>query len=284
MDIDSKRRVQLGAGIGVFVFAVVFSYFFGVTEATGISDYDIYLALDVSGSMMSPPTKLASAKDAANEFVNALELGTSSDIRVGLIVFSSGVATLVSLTNDQNQLDNAISQLGAGGETAMGDAIFEATQKLSAEARPDAKKVILLLSDGVPTAGMDSLVAARSASTNDVSIFAVGYGFDADMNLLSQIASVTGGKSYEAVTGQDLVDTFRDIASVIISPVVQYGSRTMVLVAIPIILFIPAIEKGLTTFIGQKQKPTTITCPKCNRSNALTAKFCAKCGNPLRRS
>ena len=284
MDIDSKRRVQLGAGIGVFVFAVVFSYFFGVTEATGISDYDIYLALDVSGSMMSPPTKLASAKDAANEFVNALELGTSSDIRVGLIVFSSGVATLVSLTNDQNQLDNAISQLGAGGETAMGDAIFEATQKLSAEARPDAKKVILLLSDGVPTAGMDSLVAARTANTNDVLVFAVGYGVNADMGLLSQIASVTGGKSYEAVTGQDLVDTFRDIASVIISPVVQYGSRTMVLVAIPIILFIPAIEKGLTTFIGQKQKPTTITCPKCNRSNALTAKFCAKCGNPLRRS
>jgi len=278
MNIDTKQRIQLGIGIAIFIGAVGISYFFGVTESTETPQHDIYMVLDISGSMNEPPAKLASAKNAANEFINALGLSRSSDFRVGLIVFEEKVYSLVDLTNDQNKLNSAISKLEAGGPTAMGDAIKEATQKLSNEARPGVAKTILLLADGDSNRGTQPLVAAVTTKANDISIFAVGYGQDADTFTLNQIASITGGKSYEAATGQDLVSTFADIASVIISPAVQTASRVFIFVALPILLFIPAIEKGITTMMGKKQ---TSTCPKCSRVNTTSAKFCAKCGNPL---
>jgi len=278
MNIDTKQRIQLGIGIAIFIGAVGISYFFGVTESTETPQHDIYMVLDISGSMNEPPAKLASAKNAANEFINALGLSRSSDFRVGLIVFEEKVYSLVDLTNDQNKLNSAISKLEAGGPTAMGDAIKEATQKLSNEARPGVAKTILLLADGDSNRGTQPLVAAVTTKANDISIFAVGYGQDADTFTLNQIASITGGKSYEAATGQDLVSTFADIASVIVSPAVQTASRVFIFVALPILLFIPAIEKGITTMMGKKQ---TSTCPKCSRVNTTSAKFCAKCGTPL---
>jgi len=278
MNIDTKQRIQLGIGIAIFIGAVSVSYFFGVTESTEPPQHDIYMVLDISGSMNEPPEKLASAKNAANEFINSMGLSRSSDFRVGLIVFEAEVYSLVDLTNDQNKLNSAISQLQASGPTAMGDAILLATQKLSNEARPGVTKTILLLADGQNNEGIQPLVAAVTTKANDVSVFAVGYGQDADTFTLNQIASITGGKSYEAATGQDLVSTFADIASVIVSPAVQTTSRIFIIFALPILLFIPAIEKGITTMMGKKQ---TSTCPKCSRVNTASAKFCAKCGNPL---
>jgi len=278
MNIDTKQRIQLGIGIAIFIVAIGMSYFFGVTESTETPQHDIYMVLDISGSMNEPPTKLTSAKNAANEFINTMGLSRSSDFRVGLIVFEAEVYSLVDLTNDQNKLNSAISQLQASGPTAMGDAILLATQKLSNEARPGVAKTILLLADGQNNEGIEPLVAAATTKANDVSVFAVGYGQDADTFTLNQIASITGGKSYEAATGQDLVSTFADIASVIVSPAVQTASRVFIIVALPTLLFIPAIEKGITTMMGKKQ---TLTCPKCSRVNTASAKFCAKCGNPL---
>jgi len=276
--IDTKQRIQLGIGIAIFIGAVSISYFFGVTESTETPQHDIYMVLDISGSMNEPPAKLASAKNAANEFINTLGLSKSSDFRVGLIVFEEKVYSLVDLTNDQNKLNSAISKLEAGGNTAMGDAIDLATEKLSNEARPGVAKTILLLADGENNRGTQPIVAAVTTKANDISIFAVGYGQDAVMFTLDQIALMTGGKSYEAATGQDLVSTFADIASVIVSPAVQTTTRVAIIFALPILLFIPAIEKGITTMMGKKQ---TSTCPKCSRVNTASAKFCAKCGNPL---
>jgi len=285
MNLDTKRRIQLGIGIAIFIGAVSFSYFFGVTEATEIQNQDIYLVLDISGSMNEPPSKLESAKNAANEFINAMGIGSSSDFRVGLIVFESKAYSVVDLTNDQNKLNNAILQLQAGGSTAMGDAILLATQKLSSEARPGVSKTIVLLADGQNNEGKAPLVATATTKAANIFIFAVGYGQDADMFTLNQIALITGGKSYEAATGQDLVSTFEDIASVIISPAVQYGSRISIIIALPVLLFIPAIEKGFTTMIGKKQQAppqqAPPSCPRCTHVNYASAKFCAKCGNPL---
>jgi len=259
MNVDTKRRIQLGVGVSIFIGAVAFSYFFGVTEATEIPNQDIYMILDISGSMNEPPSKLASAKNAANEFINAMGISSSSDFRVGLIVFETKAYSLVDLTNDQNKLNTAISQLQAGGNTAMGDAILLATQKLSNEARPGVSKTIVLLADGQNNEGVNPLVATTTAKASDVVIFAVGYGQDADMFTLNQVASITGGKSYEAATGQDLVSTFEDIASVIISPTVQYASRSLILIALPILLFIPVIEKRNYNNDWKKTTSTTST-------------------------
>ena len=286
MDTDSKRRLQLGIGFAVFVLAVAVSYF-SVTEVEN-SQRDIYLVIDVSGSM-ADQSKITFAKNAATEFVNAFQLDQSSGYRIGLISFEARVNTLANLTDDPSGLKDAISRLRAEGDTAMGDAITTANNLLLQEASSDVTKTVLLLTDGISNTGMSPITAAQNAKGSGLTIFTVAYGNDADTSTLNQVATMTGGKFYKALSGQDLVTTFGNIADVMISPVAHYGSRTLILVAIPILLFIPVIERGVSTIIQKAEatildkKPTPRpTCPKCNSINRIASKFCSKCGNPMK--
>ena len=90
MNPNSKRKYQLGIGFAIFAFAVSVSYF-SVVEAD-VQDtpkYDIYLVIDVSGSMQEE-SKLVFAKQAALEFVDAFQLDQSSDHRIGLCGYWPG--------------------------------------------------------------------------------------------------------------------------------------------------------------------------------------------------
>ena len=150
--------------------------------------------------------------------------------------------------------------------------------------------------------GEHPLSAAGIARENDVTIFSVGYGYDADVQTLKAVASVTHGKYYNALTGQDLANAFNEIADVLISPLSHYSSRILILIAIPVLLFIPTIERGLTIMMKRAEdksvakivKPKKIenkpkvkgkpkvTCRNCNHLNRSTSKFCVKCGNSIK--
>ena len=310
MNPNSKRKYQLGIGFAIFAFAVSVSYF-SVVEA-GTEDtpqYDIYLVIDVSGSMHDE-SKLVFTKRAAIEFVDEFQLDQSSDHRIGLAIFHGSdrsptpIAKIkVELGNNSKNLKQGIESLYPGGGTAMGDGISIATQSLSENTRPDAQKIIVLLSDGMSNVGSDPLMAAGIAKDNDVTIFSVAYGPDADVQTLKSVASMTGGKYYNASTGQDLADTFGEIAGVLISPLSHYSSRILILIAIPVLLFIPTIEKGLTTMMRraedkpiekmdrpkraedrpvEKMNRPKIICPICKQPNRSTSKICGKCGNPIK--
>ena len=88
MKPESKRKSQVGIGFGILVFAIIISYF-SVEEidAQYIPQYDIYLVIDVSGSMQDY-SKLIFAKQAASEFVDVFQTDQSSNHRIGLITFS----------------------------------------------------------------------------------------------------------------------------------------------------------------------------------------------------
>ena len=303
MNPNSKRKYQLGIGFAIFAFAVAVSYF-SVVEA-GVQDtpqYDIYLVIDVSGSMQEE-SKLVFAKQAALEFIDAFQLDQSSDHRIGLVAFSDYAKMLVELDDNSKNLKEGINKLYPEGATAMGDGISIATQSLSENTRPDAQKIIVLLSDGMSNTGLHPLSAAGTARENDITIFSVGYGYNADAWTLKAVASVTHGKYYNALTGQDLADVFNEIADVLISPLSHYSSRILILIAIPVLLFIPTIERGLTTMMRRAEdkpvesnvkpkrtedKPKAkidklkITCPNCNHLNRSTSKVCAKCGSTVK--
>jgi hypothetical protein len=338
---DSKRKYQLGIGFAIFAFAVSVSYFSVVEADTeDTPQYDIYLVIDVSGSMgtctdgnystgcyrveITSGSPIVPAKRAAVEFVDTFQLNRSSDHRIGLAIFhgsDSGntpiAKIIVELGNNSKNLKQGIDSLYPGGGTAMGDGISIATQSLWEDTRPDAKKIIVLLSDGVSNVGSDPLIAAGIAKDNDVTIFSVAYGPDADVQTLKAVASITNGKYYNASTGQDLADTFGEIAGVLISPLSHYSSRLLILIAIPVLLFIPTIERGLTTMMKRAEdkpverivkpkrtedkpverivkpkrtedKPKAkigklkITCPNCNHLNRSTSKVCAKCGSTVK--
>ncbi len=275
------------AGFGVFAVAVILSYF-SVVEGdskTGLQQ-DIFLVIDVSGSM-ERGEKLEFAKQAALEFINVLELDETSSYRLGLIVFSDQAELVIDLDENSTDLKAGITKLYPLGGTAMGEGILLAVNSLIKN-QTDTPKTIILLSDGASNAGIDPYSAAAAASTNNVVIMSVGYGYDADVFVLRTMASLTGGTYFNAPTGQDLADVFDEIADLIISPVSHYSSRIMVLVAIPILLFIPAIGVGLTTMMDRlsdapvKRNISKQACPHCAHLNRATGKFCLKCGKPFK--
>ena len=310
MNPDSKRQFQLLIGFAIFAFAVVVSYFSVVeADAQDTPQYDIYLVIDVSGSMQDE-SKLVFAKQAAIEFVDEFQLDQSSDHRIGLAIFHGAgdgftpiAKIIVELGNNSKNLKQGIDSLYPSYGTAMGDGISIATRSLSENTRPDTQKVIILLSDGMSNRGSSPQMAAEIAKDNDVTIFSVAYGYSADIQTLKAVASITGGKYYNAPTGQDLADIFSEIAGVLISPLSHYSSRILILIAIPVLLFIPTIEKGLTTMMRrsedkpiekmdrpkrvedrpvEKMNRPKIICPICKQPNRSTSKICGKCGNPIK--
>ena len=310
---EVKRKSQVGIGFAILVFAIIISYF-SVEEinAQEIPQYDIYLVIDVSGSMgtclssdglggcydigVTDDSPITFAKKAALEFVDAFQLDKSSHHQIGLVTFSDYANMLVELDDNPKKLKEGVNKLYPDGATAMGEGILISTNSFSEETRPDVERIIVLLSDGVSNTGLDPRLAAGNAKEHDITIFSVGYGDFADVQTLKAVASITGGIYYNAPTGRDLAGTFNEIADILISPVSHYSSRILILLAIPVLLFIPTIERGFTTMIEKVQdKPVKRNvkksiskvntrgniCKKCNHTNRSTSKFCIKCGDVL---
>ena len=316
MNDNSKRKFQILIGLAILAGAVIVSYF-SVTEIDSQSQlqYDIYLVMDVSGSMgtclrgdmfsicyeigITDESPIVFAKIAARDFVDSFSLDESNH-RIGLAIFhgtreaNNPISKIVvGLDNNSKKLKDGIETLYPGGGTAMGDGISIATQSLLENSGIKTKKIIILLSDGVSNTGVSPLTAAETANESEITIFTVGYGSSADVQTLKAVASLTNGKYYDALTGQELADTFNEIADMLISPVSHYSSRILILLAIPILLFIPTIEKGLTTIAQRKEKipernhspklPTQKSkfCEICKSPLKPNHKFCPKCGGPI---
>ena len=282
MDGDSKRRVQLAVGFAVFAAAVALSYFSAAEGDTEPAIQDIVLVMDVSGSM-ADENKLGFAQEAAYDFVDVFALNASSGHMVGMVTFADAAEVAVALTGDGSELKQGISGLRAGGGTAMWDGIASAMAMLE-QGRPGVEKTIVLLGDGMSNAGRPPNLMSLAGA--DTVIFSVGYGESADVATLRTVASMTDGEYFDAPTGQDLADTFGSIAESIISPVSHYSSRVMMLVAIPVLLFIPAIEAGLTTMMGRADLPVRRNlpkrpCPHCEHLNREAALFCVRCGKGM---
>jgi Ca-activated chloride channel family protein len=290
LDPISKRRSQIAIGLSILGVACVLSYY-SIEEKANPS-YDICLAIDVSYSMVVddnglPLPKLSNAQNAAKEFVETLS--ASPDNKICLVAFAGEAKVVSKLTDDSAALINSIQSLTPAYSTAIGSGVGVATEVLVNEGRSHTSKIILLLSDGFSNEGIDPVSAAESASQNKITIYTIGYGTDADTFTLNKIASMSGGQYFDAQSGQDIADVFNRISKILISPLAHYGSRTLILVAVPILLFMPLLEKMAVTMIQKaeqtfidKRGPQKSTCVKCGYMNKPNSKFCAKCGFKIR--
>ncbi len=209
------------------------------TRSEGIS---IVLAVDISGSMQAvsgsmqaedfaPANRIDVAKQTAIEFVRA----RTSD-RIGLVAFAGQALTQVPITTDYAVLEQALRELHPGmleDGTAIGTAIGTAANRL--RRAPGKSKVLVLLTDGVNNKGtVDPRTAGEAAATFGIKIYTIGigtrgqapmpteYGADGqlryemrpveiDEQLLTEIASMTGGRYYRATDTQSLRHIFEEI-------------------------------------------------------------------------
>jgi Ca-activated chloride channel family protein len=164
--------------------------------------------------------------------------------RVGLVVFGERAYALTPLTRDlqtvQEQLDGTVTGL-AGRATAIGDAIGLATKRL--QQQPAEQRVLILLTDGVNTAGaLAPDKAAQIARDAGVRIHTVAFGgYGAGLSVfgipirrpssseitdeagLKRIAELTGGRAYVARDVDQLVGIYAEIDR--LEPVQRPGQR-----------------------------------------------------------
>lgn len=208
---------------------------------------DLMLAVDLSGSMSDEDMalggglvdRLTAAKAVLADFLDRRE-----GDRVGLIVFGQKAYALTPMTLDldsvRQQLDDSVVGL-AGRETAIGDAIGLAVKRLGRQ--PAQQRVLILLTDGVNTAGLlDPIKAAELARDNGVRIHAIAFGGsgggisvfglpiqlpgggeDIDEATLKRIAQLTGGREFRARDTEQLAGIYAEIDR--LEPVQREGQR-----------------------------------------------------------
>ena len=190
------------------------------------------LAVDLSGSMSEPDMqlggqvvdRLTAAKAVLADFLERRE-----GDRIGLLVFGQRAYALTPLTADRatvrDQLRDSVVGL-AGRETALGDAIALSVKRLREQ--PQGQRVVIVLTDGVNTAGvLEPLKAAELAKAEGVRVYTIAFGGSGGMSLfgvqlpgaddqvdeatLTKVASETGGRFFRARDTEELVKIYAEL-------------------------------------------------------------------------
>lgn len=128
----------------------------------------VALVIDTSYSMVWN-NALARAKDAVNGLLAEMDPDLTE---VALATFGDGAALRLALTRDLPEIASTLLGFEADGDTRMAAGIDIATTELTgARGRRDLRRVILLVSDGVPKD--EPLVAAQAARQAGIEIYAL---------------------------------------------------------------------------------------------------------------
>lgn len=175
---------------------------------------NVYLVVDTSGSMEG--TKIDRTREALAAFVEQIR---GDRDRVGIVEFASGTKDLVPLTamDEGNRLAllTRIDNMQAEGGTALLDATYDAIELLLNEDDSEAINAIVVMTDGQENESFRSLAEIqrllRSASTPPV-VFTIGFGEDADENVLSALAQLGGGQ-FRRADETDIAELYRIIST-----------------------------------------------------------------------
>lgn len=174
---------------------------------------EVVLVIDTSGSMEGEP--MAAAKGAAIDFISAMPRGT----RVGVVGFGTEPTVARPLSTDTDALIAAVQGLEATGETALYDAVITVTEELAAEANPDARRVVIVLSDGGDTASVRTLDEAVGLIGGvETGFYAVALATaESDLGALGRMATATGGRVVAASDPSEIAAVYDDIASQLVN-------------------------------------------------------------------
>lgn len=195
---------------------------------------DIYFVVDVSRSMLAEdlkPNRLEVAKEKLREFA-----ALRPTDRIGVIIFSEKVFTMLPLTTDPGLIDQILSEIKIGflgSGTNIGDALALAVAR--GQESKTKNKVIILLTDGVNNVGnLTPIQAANMSKEFGMKVYTIGLasnrdaklpvgqglfgmqyqkipGGSIDLKTLKEISDITGGKSYMAGSEESLKEILNEI-------------------------------------------------------------------------
>lgn len=170
------------------------------------------LVVDHSGSMQR---KLTDVIAAARTFARS----SNQEDQVFVVNFNEkvtlGLPGRIRFTNRLDELESAIRNAPASGQTALYDAVFEAQERLQTGSCD--KKVIIIISDGGDNASAHSLAdVLKSAGLSSALVYTIGIfdEEDADRNpgVLRRLARATGGEAFFPGQLSDVVSICERIA------------------------------------------------------------------------
>lgn len=184
-----------------------------------VSASAVVLALDVSGSMCATdvePNRLTAAQAAVRKFVDS----QADSTRIGLVIFSGSAQIAVAPTKDRDQLNSTIDTLTTGRGTMIGSAILKSVEAISqidssvqaptglpgpgTPAAPPresyAPEIVILLTDGANTSGVQPSDAAQVAAAQGVRVYPIGFGTTQPTSLECTREQL-GGNGFEGFGG-----------------------------------------------------------------------------------
>ncbi|HTT28594.1 MAG TPA: VWA domain-containing protein [Solirubrobacteraceae bacterium] len=216
----------------IFVLAAIAALAFAlarprVSYSAAVDKASVMLVTDHSGSMAATdvqPTRLAAAERAANTFIDQLP----SNVLVGAIAFSDSPDAVQGPVSNHNAARTIINGQTASGATATGDALQLALQLLRGADKKHPPSAIVLLSDGAANAGVDVGTVAREAAQDKIPIDTVALGtpngvlpspapfapataVPPDPELMQEIAQLSGGRSFNAQTADELSSIYKQL-------------------------------------------------------------------------
>lgn len=185
---------------------------------------DLMIAVDLSGSMSvqdftdtsgQTVDRLTAVKQVLAEFANQRQ----SD-RLGLILFGDAPYLQAPFTDDIDTWLSLLdeSQIGmAGQSTAFGDAIGLSISVFNNSSTDN--RVLIVLTDGNDTASkVPPVEAAKIAQQHDIKIYSIAIGDPeavgeekVDIEVLAEIAKLTGGSHYQALNRAELIKVYEAI-------------------------------------------------------------------------
>jgi Ca-activated chloride channel homolog len=204
------------------------------------------------------PNRLTVAQKAATTFIESQAGGT----KIGLVLFAGLAGLQVPPTTETDKLIEAINNVSTARGTAIGSAILTSIDGLaaidptvaptgiddeSAQRSGYASHVIVLLTDGANTQGVEPAKASEAAAVRGVRVFTIGFGTTTptrmactgqqaggwaggglgggsrwgggrspriiDEPALQAIAETTGGQYYRAESADQLQEALGDLPS-----------------------------------------------------------------------
>jgi Ca-activated chloride channel family protein len=178
---------------------------------------NITLVFDVSGSMKDQ-NKIGSARNGALELLKSL----SDADYFALMPFNQIILANdppAELKSSRPRAEAKVKSLFADGGTALYDAVLAAYRGQMDRAASNAGKIsaVVVLTDGADTNSVIKLPELLKqirfdAEQHNIRIFTIGYGTDAQMDVLQKISDATQAKSYVG-TPENIREVFKDIST-----------------------------------------------------------------------
>jgi hypothetical protein len=171
-------------------------------------------------------SRWAYLKNAVSLFITEVD-SQSYDAKIGLVTYSSnftfGTFSSTASTTEQTlstnyaNINTRLTQLGQKpliGDTNMEQGMTDGQTVLmdTTRNRMTAIKTMILITDGIVTQGGNPRTLAQTLKNNRITCHTISFGANADKTLCAEIASITGGRYYDAPTSTALQAAFADIA------------------------------------------------------------------------